>query len=322
MSKNTADNKESFDIDFSDLLVQDLPVDTKKIDNTDTGLSADDLSFLESLSQFPEAPPAPTEPKAEPKAEPKLEPAKADNKPEAPKTVLHPSLMDNKVQADVLPMDNKADKTSKDAIDELLAPPPAKKAGLFGGKGKDTKDKKGKKDDSPFAKAPSKKPAGKKDLKKQLTLILGAMGVILVLGLLWVFLGKSEEPAPAPEPTPVETQAPAPEPTPEATETPETPVDTAGTTEGATAENTATPAPTGDFAPIDADAIVQAEIPDDPALIKEEIDRLADENSRLLDQAKDIDGILSDTEKLTSAKEEQIALLEAQIAQLEAQKGK
>lgn len=314
MSKNTADNKESFDIDFSDLLVQDLPVDTKKIDNTDTGLSADDLSFLESLSQFPEPSPAPAEPKAEP--------PKVDNKPEAPKTVLHPSLMDDKEQVDTKPIDEKTDKSGKDAINDLIAPPPAKKSGLFGSKSKDTKDKKdkkGKKDDNPFAKAPPKKPAGKKDLKKQLTLILGVMGVILVLGLLWVFLGKSEDPAPMPEPAPVETQAPTPEPTPEvAPETPEAPEETAE----ATAENTDTPALTGDFTPIDADAIVQAEIPDDPALIKEEIDRLADENSRLLDQAKDIDGILSDTEKLTSAKEEQIALLEAQIAQLEAQKGK
>lgn len=71
---------------------------------------------------------------------------------------------------------------------------------------------------------------------------------------------------------------------------------------------------------IDVGAIVTAEIPDDPALIKEEIDRLSDKEQRLAEQAKLIDEQLSMMSELTAAKEEQIALLEAQIAQLEAQK--
>lgn len=70
---------------------------------------------------------------------------------------------------------------------------------------------------------------------------------------------------------------------------------------------------------IDVGAIVTAEIPQDPALIKEEIDRLSDKEQRLAEQAKLIDEQLVMMDELTSAKEEQIALLEAQIAQLEAQ---
>lgn len=309
MNQKTANNNESFDIDFSDLLAQDLSADTKKTDDTDVTLSADDLNFLESLSQPSDVKP------------PKVE--VADTKLSDMETLDVEGLEAEKPKAETLntntptgetspapTLNNKPSVEINGVSDELgVAVAKPKKAGLFASKKKDG----GKK--SPQ----NKKPSGKKDLNKPIFLILGVMGVILVLGLLWVFLGKSEEPAPMPEPAPVETQAPTPEPTPEvAPETPEAPAETAG----ATAENTDTPAPTGDFTPIDADAIVQAEIPDDPALIKEEIDRLADENSRLLDQAKDIDGILSDTEKLTSAKEEQIALLEAQIAQLEAQKGK
>lgn len=322
MSQNTANNKDSFDIDFSDLLVQEIPADNTKTEALNTGgLSAEDLSFLESLSQTPASATAVV---GMQNLETKdVESQKSEVPQETSKTVLHSSLTDSKAPNPTL-NDNMG--SNKDAInkgvEDVFAAPAPKKSTLFGvkDKGRD----KGKKATDVFAKAPQKTKltVKKQDLNKPIVLILGVMAVILVLGLLWVFLGKSEESAPTPEPTPIETQAPAPEPTPEVTETPEAPVDTAGTAEGTTAENTATPAPTGDFTPIDADAIVQAEIPDDPALIKEEIDRLADENSRLLDQAKDIDGILSDTEKLTAAKEEQIALLEAQIAQLEAQKGK
>lgn len=316
MSQNKTNNNETFDIDFSDLLVQETSVDNKAQTPDTGGLSADDLSFLESLSQIPDIKPESALASSVGESA-KPEPTIA----EPPKTASHSALVDK------IPTETPVEPTQKEA--ETLVPATPKKSGLFGGKDKVGKNKVGKDNkrggSDIFAKAPQKsKAAGKKDIKKQIFLILGAMGVILVLGLLWVFLGKSEESASAPEPTPTETQTVTPKPTPEvAPETPEMPVDTVGATEaGATAENTATPTPTGDFAPIDADAIIQAEIPDDPALIKEEIDRLADENSRLLDQAKDIDGILSDTEKLTSAKEEQIALLEAQIAQLEAQKGK
>lgn len=71
---------------------------------------------------------------------------------------------------------------------------------------------------------------------------------------------------------------------------------------------------------VDVNAIVQADIPEDPALIKEEIDRLSDKDARLSEQTKLINEQLGVIEELTSAKQEQIALLEAQIAQLEAQK--
>lgn len=71
---------------------------------------------------------------------------------------------------------------------------------------------------------------------------------------------------------------------------------------------------------IDVNAILQSEIPDDPALIKEEIDRLSDKEQRLAEQARLIDEQLTVMGELTTAKEEQIALLEAQIVQLEAQK--
>lgn len=321
MSQNTANNKDSFDIDFSDLLVQEMPLDNTKTEVLDTGgLSAEDLSFLESLSQTP-ASTAPTAGVQNLETK-NVETPKSEVPQETSKTVLHPSLTDPKTP-NPTPNDSMSgnkDGANKGAEDIFAAPAP-KKSALFGAKDKGKDKSKGKKDADVFSKAPQKTKltVKKQDLNKPIVLILGVMGVILVLGLLWVFMGKSEEPTPVPEPTPVETQAPTPEPTPEvAPETSEAPAETAG----ATAENADTPAPTGDFTPIDADAIVQAEIPDDPTLIKEEIDRLADENSRLLDQAKDIDGILSDTEKLTAAKEEQIALLEAQIAQLEAQKGK
>lgn len=73
---------------------------------------------------------------------------------------------------------------------------------------------------------------------------------------------------------------------------------------------------------IDTSAILQADIPDDPALIKEEIDRLNDIEERLAEQANDINQSLSEIDELTKAKEAQIALWEEEIALLEAQKNK
>lgn len=73
---------------------------------------------------------------------------------------------------------------------------------------------------------------------------------------------------------------------------------------------------------INADAIVNADIPQDETLIKEEIDRLKDKDSRLTEQAKLIDEQLATLEELTQTKEEQIKLLQAQIEHLESQKSK
>lgn len=75
-----------------------------------------------------------------------------------------------------------------------------------------------------------------------------------------------------------------------------------------------------DIPTADPSAILQADIPSDTALVKEEIDRLNDQDKRLLEQAQDIEEYLQDLSKLGDAKDEKIALLEAQIAQLEAQK--
>lgn len=71
---------------------------------------------------------------------------------------------------------------------------------------------------------------------------------------------------------------------------------------------------------INPDEILNADIPSDPALVKEEIDRLADKGKRLGEQEKIVKEQLAMMEELTIAKAEQIALLEAQIAELEKQK--
>lgn len=68
---------------------------------------------------------------------------------------------------------------------------------------------------------------------------------------------------------------------------------------------------------IDVKSITGANIPEDPALIKEEIDRLADKDEQLAEQVKLINEQLVMIQNLTKAKEEQIALFEKEIAQLE-----
>ena len=71
----------------------------------------------------------------------------------------------------------------------------------------------------------------------------------------------------------------------------------------------------------DPDEILNAEIPANDSLAKEEIDRLNDEYSRLTEQeklAKQQADIMAD---LTQKKEEQIKLLEKQIAQLQSIEG-
>lgn len=71
---------------------------------------------------------------------------------------------------------------------------------------------------------------------------------------------------------------------------------------------------------VDPDEILNATIPTDPTLIKEEIDRLTDKDAQIAEQEKLIQDQLTLMEDLTTAKAEQIALLEAQIAELEKQK--
>lgn len=68
----------------------------------------------------------------------------------------------------------------------------------------------------------------------------------------------------------------------------------------------------------DPDAILNAPLPENDSLAKEEIDRLEDERQRLAEQEKLAAEQLAMNKQLTEMKEEQIALLEEQIAQLEA----
>ncbi|MGO3219197.1 MAG: hypothetical protein ACTII9_06810 [Psychrobacter celer] len=68
----------------------------------------------------------------------------------------------------------------------------------------------------------------------------------------------------------------------------------------------------------DPKAILQAPLPQNNSLAKEEIDRLEDERQRLAEQEKLAAEQLAMNKKLADMKAEQIALLEQQIAQLEA----
>ncbi|MGP5202322.1 hypothetical protein ACTXKB_06135 [Psychrobacter aquimaris] len=68
----------------------------------------------------------------------------------------------------------------------------------------------------------------------------------------------------------------------------------------------------------DAEAILNAALPETDSLAKEEIDRLEDERKRLAEQEKLAAEQLTMNKQLTDMKAEQIALLEQQIAQLEA----
>ncbi len=67
----------------------------------------------------------------------------------------------------------------------------------------------------------------------------------------------------------------------------------------------------------DPEKIINAEVPNDESLVKEEIDKLADEEKRLEQQEKLLDKRLKMMDELTAKKEEQIKLLEKQISQIE-----
>lgn len=71
--------------------------------------------------------------------------------------------------------------------------------------------------------------------------------------------------------------------------------------------------------PVDVASIESAPIPEDPALIREEMDRLADEKARLAEQEKALEEQKALASEIADKKEEQIKLLEQQIALLEKQ---
>lgn len=136
------------------------------------------------------------------------------------------------------------------------------------------------------------------DSKKRITILLGVL-IALVLAAVVAFMLLNREPEPAPLPPP--------------TVTPESPpmVEEPPMTDPATDV-------LPDTAPvINPDEILNGEIPDDPALLKEEIDRLSDTDSRLTQQSQNMEEQLVLLEKINEARAEQIALLEAQIAEFE-----
>lgn len=150
------------------------------------------------------------------------------------------------------------------------------------------------------------------DPKKLNKLILGGIIALALIGiaLYMAMSGNDSQPT-----LPPQNNAPVPaqqEPTPPTTQeiAPESDLDSADTA----AQNNNDILP--DIKPlVNPDEILNAGIPDDPALIKEEIDRLTDTNSQITEQEKLIQEQLAMMAELTAAKEEAIALLEAQIAQ-------
>lgn len=258
--------------------------------------------------------------------------AQQDNQTNAAQSIDIDTLGSNHLDADTLPninataADPAADKLAA-SLDNLsanspepepiVAAAPAKKS-LFGSNKKQPRQKK-----SSFGAAKKSTNANANLSKianspKSLNLIiLGAVIALLLLVAAW-FLANSDDaptsPAEAPTAVPAQVETPA-EPTQQDS--------AAQPATDSTTESTAEPtvAPVADDALVNAEAILNAEIPQDEVLIKEEIDRLKDKDSQLAEQAKLIDEQLATLDQLTAAKEEHIKLLEAQIEQLEAQKG-
>lgn len=263
------------------------------------------------------------------------------------------------VKADTSEQIDNADAESKSGDVPLaaIAPPPkpAKKS-LFGS-GKKDKPAKAQRAARP-SKAGKSSDA---DSKRLMMIIIGAVIALILLIGVWFFVQGGEEPASVPEvPAVTESVVAPPSPTPEesapvevvdggvpATDSglPDTSaIDAAAAGTMPAGDSVApltndvvappmpaptttetTPAPTvpvaDDVQMIDVKSITAASIPEDPALIKEEIDRLNDKDGQFVEQAKLIDEQLSLMKDLTKQKEEQIALLEKQIAQLEKDKG-
>ena len=144
-----------------------------------------------------------------------------------------------------------------------------------------------------------KKASSPDNKKKQQLLLGGLLCVVLLAVVAYLFLNSN-----TPEPAPVAVTPPAP----------------AQIEPPAPTEQTPSILPNNNVPAVNPDEILNAEIPEDPALVKEEIDRLNDTGARLDEQGKIIEEQLTLMEDLTTAKAEQIALLEKQIAELEKQK--
>lgn len=173
----------------------------------------------------------------------------------------------------------------------------------------------------PNTKSAAEKPVKvtKKTLAKKDNLnlmIIGGTSVLVLAILAWFFLREPEAVA-IPDATPANAPIVA---------IPEPALDDAATDTADVAPTPTTQSPTEtaavqiDTSVLDAEAILQKDIPQDPALVKEELDVLADQKARIAEQEALIKEQLALMNELTGAKAEQIALLEAQIAQLEAQK--
>lgn len=196
--------------------------------------------------------------------------------------------------------------------------PPAKK-GLFGKKERVTKVTTTTK---PLV--PAKKPANNRLAMLLIPLVL--------LGLVaWYFLTQmNNEPAPVVAPVPVTKPKPATVASTPASAAIASASATASTVASSTASVatttasvvTATASATA-VAPIKAvspEEILTPELPKDPAIAKEEIDRLAAHSDQLKEQERIIEEQLAMMNELSSKKEERIKLLEQQVAQLEQQK--
>lgn len=213
-----------------------------------------------------------------------------------------------------------------DTIDKIMAQPVStpvpekKKTGLFGR----TATKK-----TVVTKQPL--PAKKKDNNKLLMLLLP----LLLLGAgAWYFMTQmNDEPAPAPVAAPVVKPKPAAPvastPTVASTVTASVTASTASAT--ATASSVSTTSSTATTATassptdtpvntVSAEEILKPALPEDPAIAKEEMDRLAEQSNQLKEQEKMIEEQLAMMNELSSKKEERIKLLEQQVAQLEQQK--
>lgn len=254
----------------------------------------------------------------------------------------NPNALSDNPNQDANDAQNNADGDKKDELPVAgIVPKPAKKS-LFGGKPKTTKPSKNRR-----ASRPSKVGKGNNaDSKRLMMIVLGALVALALLIAAWFLMQDDSAETAVVAPPAISEPAPLPE--------PELPTDPIAPADPATsADPNAVPAATGEGLPdtsaidaaansltnapaptetapmtsdntqmIDVEAITKGAIPEDPALIKEEIDRLTDKDEQFAEQAKLINEQLSLMQDLTKQKEEQIALLEAQIAQLEQEKGK
>lgn len=230
--------------------------------------------------------------------------------------------------AAALASDNPTNRPIPPLHDEQPVKPPKK--GLFGrGKG----DK------------PAKLPVGKTTITKTTThtkpmtgakkpnkLLLGLIPLaLLVLGGLYFLMQDNEEPAPTPvpvaKPKPAVVAPVASVPATAsvaitnaslASATASTSMATASVASTAIASaSSPTIAPINTIAP---EEILKPDVPTDPAVAKEEVDRLAEQSNQLKEQEKMIEEQLAMMNELSSKKEERIKLLEQQVAQLEQQK--